>query len=199
MTMGWMGNYESGKSRFVPCADGARLVTPALAFVPDSAGGCGMPSVTGDRHDQVAKEAPAWFKTSVQTLASMSAGQIILARITGTAGKYRFWSSPVGVQSPADWETATAKEIRAFKLEQSTKAAEKAAADAEWATSFVAAQAALASDHGWVVVDTRPGRALYPDGHVTIAMAEDGRVFEIRSVPKMMGRGYTHDAAEVAS
>jgi hypothetical protein len=191
------GNYEGGRASFVPCNEPARLVVPCLAFVPDSYGGGGMPSVTGNRHDQVAKEAPAWFKASIEALALKDSGQNVLARMVGSAGKYRFWSVPEAVRSLDEWEAATAKYLAACMDLHAAKAAEKAEKDAAWAASFVSAQAELASVRGWVVVDTRPGRALAPAGHVTIAMAEDGQVFEISSEVKGMGRGYTHRAVEV--
>lgn len=107
--MSWMGTYSerTTPARFVPAVEPARLVTPALAFQPDSSGGSGVPSVTGDRHDQVAKKAPAWFRASIDALAGQKAGVSVLARKVGSAGKYRFWSTPLGVTTLAQWEAAT--------------------------------------------------------------------------------------------
>jgi len=70
----------------VPC-----LVQPGLAFRPDSSGGYGELSPTGQRHDVLAREAPPWLAAVIE--AAAEASRPLLLRRLGRAGKYRFWST----------------------------------------------------------------------------------------------------------
>jgi len=95
-----MGNYpERGRARFSPKTGPTELVAPKSAFQPDSSGGYGVPSVTGDRHDQVANEAPEWFRLVVSAICESESSQRLVARQIGAAGKYRFWTVPAGISS----------------------------------------------------------------------------------------------------
>ena len=191
MSYGHFGNYsDRAPARFVPAAEQARLVTPSRAFQPDSGGGHGIPSVSGDRHDQVAKEAPAWFRASVEALAMAEAGVAVLAQKIGGAGNYRFWSAPSECQSQQQWEKATATAIADRAVVRAAADAAQAAAAAEWAATFPAAHEVFAAKKGWVIVDHIAATDRNPGAHVSVAMDDAGDVYHLRSVNNMTGRGY---------
>lgn len=159
---GWMGNYteRSKPAAFRPLDEPARLVTPENGFAPSSTGGHGAPSVTGDRHDQPAREAPAWFAATIEALCAAGGGVEVAARCIGSAGKYRFWSVPAGVRTPAEWEAAT-RQIQSARVDaKAARRAEESAVAAELASTHIDAM-------GWV--EAEPG----------LAMADDGAVYRV--------------------
>ena len=181
----WMGNYDDrAPARFVPASEPARLVRPALAFQPDSSGGYGVPSVTGSRHDQVAKEAPTWFGSAISALAEQKADVSVLARKVGSAGKYNFWAPPVGATSPASWEamTAEAVAVQTARLSAERLAKEDAALTAERARHEAAAQA-----RNGLVIEFFPGEVVRaPSGAMralstSVVLTEEGEEIRLQT------------------
>jgi len=155
--MSWMGCYErrDEKAKFIPSDDRAtKVVWPKNAFMPDIYGGHGIPSVTGERHDQVAREAAGWFKQLVEELSEGS-GEIPIAAVKiGSAGKYKFWREPNGVRSAAECLKLGAEMVAA---EEAEKAAREAASNKRVLDKIVqglnAALDYAAENKGGVVVD----------------------------------------------
>ena len=114
----WYGNHQDRErpAKFRPADDqDPKVVYPATAFQPDAAGGYGVPSLTGDRHDVLARDNPPW---AAQVLESViAAGKPLRAIKIGSAGKYRFWRLAAPTAESA--------------LEEADKLAEEAAARAE--------------------------------------------------------------------
>lgn len=98
---GWMGNYENrANARFIAESYSPQVVWPALAFQPDASGGYGVDSVTGDRHDVLARDNPSWAKAILA--AAIEAKMPLRAKRIGHAGKYAFWL--LCAASPAEAE-----------------------------------------------------------------------------------------------
>ena len=183
---GWMGNYgDRAPARFIPASEPARLVTPGMGFQPDSAGGYGVVSVTGDRHDQVSKDAPAWFGAAINALANAGAGVAVLARKVGSSGKYNFWSIPAGVTTVAQWEAATAVLVAEADARRASAKADKVSASIG---AERAAHEKLAAAHRGMVVEFHAGEiAKGASGAVrclavSSVLTEDGQELTIRTL-----------------
>jgi len=135
----WYGNHErrATRAKFKPSSETATLVQPGIAFVPDSFGGYGAPSVTGDRHDQVSNKAPAWLGDLVAAIAHRFDGMSDWDRASrsglwlkkeGSAGKYRFWGLPFAGASEADVVLKGISEARQARKAKWEKTLEQEAA-----------------------------------------------------------------------
>ena len=181
---GWMGNYEHSKSSFIPKDGETELVWPKSAFKADSFGGYGIPSVTGDKHDVVSKDAPPFF-TAVITACHK--GEIpVSARCIGSAGSYRFWTTPKGVKTVADWEAVTKELVTEFDKKMAAKAASHKREAEEILQKEVEELSARAERDGMVVVEaTIKDEMMEPLGGVpfmkkkpvVLAMDEENRVW----------------------
>ena len=188
---GWMGNYsERGKPAFRPGADPARLVTPADAFRPDSGGGGDVTSVTGDRHDVVAQNAPVWFAQTIAALSAAKAGTRVAARCIGSAGKYRFWALPEGVTTASQWQAVTA-ELEAVRFEATRPEREASL------RSTLRGHSLRAQQMGMEVVEVA-GQVDTWQSATTTAMHDDGRVVVISGGIDRMDTGNHVFPARVA-
>jgi hypothetical protein len=177
-----MGNYsERGKPAFRPGTDPARLVAPADAFAPDSGGGGGVTSVTGDRHDVVAQNAPRWFAATIAALAADKGGTRVAARCIGRAGKYRFWDLPEGVTTATQWQAVTA-ELEAARFEATRHEREASL------RSTLRGHSLRAQQMGMEVVEVAGDVDTWQSA-TTTAMHDDGRVVVISGGISWMDTG----------
>ena len=166
---GWMGNYsERGASRFQLVSQPARLVCPADAFQPDSGGGGGVTSVTGDRHDVVSNTSPDWFREVVVSLSAAKGSTMVAAECVGKSGKYRFWDLPKGVKTLSQWEAVTAT----LSAERFERTRPDRACSLE---STLRGQALRAQQMGMEVIEVSAEVDTW-QAATTTAMHDDGRV-----------------------
>ena len=179
-------------SPFRPETSPCRLVQPEDAFQPSSGGGYGVASMTGNRHDVVAKSAPEWFRILVVALSAAKGSTKIAARCIGSAGKYRFWDLPAGVTTAAQLEAMTAPMVAEVAARH---AAEEVNKLTQAVSSLRARHEAAAASVNGIVIDF----ACRPDGLEgdSTVLADDGREFAVttREDAQFMGFGRRYETS----
>jgi len=131
-----------------PADEAPVLLAPSMEFSPDSMGGYGVPAL-GSRHAVLDRSAPDWLRALVESIAQQNAGQELLLRRTGRAGKVSFYALPQGVATVSELVAATDAAVRA-------KHARISGGMAERIVRYLATADKIIADRGGVSIDPPP-------------------------------------------